>query len=186
MPLSIRCCDPVQASNRAVAFCLAFALSLASGCTPAEPPAAGRSEPAPQAAETAGAEMAESPRALVGLWAEFWAPEGGRAETQRYAFLADGRFAWLGPGGDAVRGPSYSGHYGQQGSALRLAVEQAKDAGEAIAAGASLSLELGDCPPNEEAKALDHNYRCLSIGGRTFWRRGEVDREVEKSFFGSQ
>ena len=43
-------------------------------------------------------------------------------------------------------------------------------------------LELGECPPNEEAEQLDQNYACRSLGGRAFWRYAEPDGADTSAF----
>lgn len=123
-----------------------------------------------------------APGSMRGLWVEYWAVEG-HADTQGYALFEDGRFGWRaasGAGGDVVR---RWGQWTTEGETLVLRVQ-----GEELRGGCTgedckvlhdpareLRLELGECPPNEEAKALDASYRCISIAGQAFWRRAEAD-----------
>lgn len=137
--------------------------------TPAPPTASASASPSAKAAP--GAELA-------GEWVEFWALSGG-AETQRYVFGADGRFEWhAAPGAqDAVL--AAFGAYAFNGAALDLTVtmERPRDAAcdsgcrKPVEPARALQLAVTECPPNEEARALDASYRCLSFGDRAFWLR---------------
>jgi hypothetical protein len=120
------------------------------------------------------------PPDLGGFWAEYWAaPQHGKAETQRYVFLPDGRFGWLAPTRDTpkVDPLERSGHYTVSAESVVLQVEHERFGDGRVADHApavSETLEIGDCPPNQEAQALDASYVCLSIGGRAFWRKNAV------------
>jgi hypothetical protein len=116
---------------------------------------------------------------LAGDWVEYWALSGN-ADTQRYSLRTDGSFEWLAPeqsGSEVVR---RSGSYTLTGSSLELRVQaeelrapcgEAPDCLRKLEPPGIETLELADCPPNEEARALDASYRCISLGGRAFWRR---------------
>jgi hypothetical protein len=121
---------------------------------------------------------APPPPEVAGFWAEYWAPEG-RAETQRYVFFEDGHFGWLAPLRDTpkVDPIQRAGHFVIEGSSLVLTVERQRFAdgrSEELATPVRMSLEIGECPPNQEAQAVDAAYVCLSIGGRAFWRGARV------------
>ena len=130
--------------------------------------------PAPEA-ET-GAEGVIGAPELVGAWAEYWAPVNGAADTQRYVFLADGRFGWQARGAAGSR----SGRYVVEGRTLVLSVERAE--GDGVQPG-ERRVELGECPPNEEARHLDAGYRCVGFDGDAFWRRGEASAEAHPQLF---
>jgi hypothetical protein len=167
---------PMARGLVACALCLAVA-----GCATA-PPKAAPTAPA-GAATPAEPSFEISDGALVGEWAEFWAVSGGAA-TQRYTFWPDGRFEWQAPPGaaaDPIRRRFGTWELAQDRLILHVA-------GEDLAAtcadhtrpcqsvtearSSEEQLELGPCPANEEARALDASYRCVSIRGRAFWRRG--------------
>jgi hypothetical protein len=119
---------------------------------------------------------------LVGHWAEYWAPRG-RADTEQYFFFDDGRFGWLAAeAGSAVPVTLRAGQYRVQDGALVLLVQRevGPDAGQSPA---EQRLELGDCPPNREADALDAGYRCVSLGGKAFWHRGQNHAAQRARFF---
>ena len=134
---------------------------------------------------------------LQGFWAEYWARQG-KAETQRYVFLSDGRFGWLAPLRDVPKQEPLqrSGHYTVEGNLLVLQVTHERfpacgegcttAGGERVvehSAPLRITLEIGDCPPNEEAAQLDPGYHCTSIGGRAFWRRPAPDAQDAEPFF---
>jgi hypothetical protein len=119
---------------------------------------------------------------LSGLWVEFWALEG-HADTQRYALFEDGRFGWCSAREGAGQGARRWGRWTADGETLVLRVE-GRDQGSTCQEPACRQsheppieerLQLGPCPPNEEAKALDASYRCISIAGHAFWRRSHAD-----------
>lgn len=136
---------------------LAFLLAL--GCASAAPEAAAP-EPAPS---TAGAEAG----ALAGRWAEYWSV-AGEVPTEQYVFEADGRWTWRAAPG--AQGPvaARSGRWRFDAGVLVLSVESEED----VPRDPPLEerIELGDCPPNEEARVIDARYDCRSFGGRAFWR----------------
>jgi hypothetical protein len=121
--------------------------------------------------------------ALVGEWAEFWALSGGAA-TQRYTFWPDGRFEWQAPQGAAAE--PIQRRFGTwelaqdrltlhvTGQELRATCADQTRPCQSVTEALSREeqLELGPCPANDEARALDASYRCVSIRGRAFWRRG--------------
>jgi hypothetical protein len=115
---------------------------------------------------------------LVGTWAEYWALQDGEraADTQRFVFLADGRFGWSAAAGAGLR----AGRYSLDGATLVLQVERAEGAGGAPG---ELRLSIGPCPPNDEARALDAAYRCLGIDGDAFWLRGEPSEADQARYF---
>ena len=154
----------------------------------------------PQAAEpTAAASSAAAPTAadIQGFWAQYWAREG-EAETQRYVFLQDGRFGWLAPQRDVPpQDPlQRSGTYVVDGQGLTLHVTRERfapctggcaDAGQPRivehATPMTMTFELGECPPNDEAAQLDASYQCRSIGGHAFWRRAAPDAQDSAPYF---
>ncbi len=158
----------------------AFVLAACGACpheaTQPQPLAAvARMPPAPAAPPPAPA----APPELHGFWAEYWALQG-RAETQRYVFLADARFGWLAPQRDTPKQDPVqrSGRFSIVAGDLVLQVESERFGDGHVAAhtpAVPLTLEIGDCPPNQEAQAVDASYVCQSIGGRAFWRRTKPD-----------
>ena len=168
----------VQADmDRCAHFAFALGALLGWGCGSATPPPPETPQPAPP--QTA-------PRApegsIDGLWVEFWALQG-HADTQRYALFPDGRFGWCaakeGPTGGARRWGTWS----TEGDMLVLRV-RGQDSGTGCATADCRAqheppleerLQLGPCPPNEEARRLDASYRCLSIAGQAFWRREQAE-----------
>jgi len=44
-------------------------------------------------------------------------------------------------------------------------------------------LAVGKCPDNQEAKTLDREYTCLSIGERVFWRKAIPVKREQDGFF---
>jgi hypothetical protein len=152
--------------------CFLWLLSMAgcaAGSATTEPNAsAANAEP------TQGAEPVCTLEDVQGTWAEYWAP-AGRVETERYAFLADGRFGWLAPkqGRAADELAQRSGQYVVDGHDLVLRIDRERPMQGTSAAVSPVRAErvsLGPCPPNQEARALDASYTCLSIGGRAFFR----------------
>lgn len=154
--------------------------AAAVGCATARPPE-------PELAAIRG------PRELAGVWVEYWAP-AGKADTQRFVFLPDGRFAWQAAvsGQLPASGPARkAGHFQLEREAedaallLRVASEELRAEGDAGARRVDYAphrlerYELGECAPNVEAKALDAHYACLSIAGRAFWRQSAVTADAE-------
>jgi hypothetical protein len=125
---------------------------------------------------TSGGEQPLAPEALHGSWVEYWALSG-RAETQRYTFMPDGRFGWC--AGPSTATPARRwGRFSVAGDALVLNVQGEDAQRECDGTGGCRALHepaleqrlpLGACPPNEEARALDTQYRCVSVGGQAFW-----------------
>jgi hypothetical protein len=160
---------------------LALAVVLTAGCASSEParPAPTTPGSTPAAVEP-GAGHGAAP--IDGLWVEFWALQG-HADTQRYALFPDGRFGWCAASDGPARGGRRWGRWTAQGDTLVLRVQGADSGKDCQAAGCLVQheppleerLQLGPCPPNEEAKALDASYRCLSIAGQAFWRRTQAD-----------
>ena len=162
----------------------ASAAAAESGGEPGGAPAASTSggEQASVAASTTPAAAASAAPVtqdeLQGSWVEYWALSG-RAETQRYTFTSDGRFGWC-AGPDAGAPARRWGRFSVASDALVLNV-QGEDATHGCAAGAGCRtlhepaveqrLPLGACPPNDEARALDAHYRCVSVAGQAFWLR---------------
>lgn len=134
---------------------------------------------------SAGGEVPKTAVELEGSWVEFWALSG-EADTQRYTFLADGRFGWQAAQGaaGAAGGPGRRfGRYDVQGGQLLLRVQGEDARGDCTAAApcrtfhdpaVELRLPLGACPENSEASSLDQAYRCTAIGGQAFWRSSEL------------
>lgn len=147
-----------------------------------QPAAALPSASASPAAGTTSSSGGERPAtaalsadALQGSWVEYWALSG-RAETQRYTFMNDGRFGWC-AGPNSAAPATRWGRFSVAGDALVLTV-QGEDAQHDCSGGACRKLHepaleqrlpLGPCPPNDEARALDAHYRCVSVGGQAFW-----------------
>jgi hypothetical protein len=151
------------------------------GCASSEPAAVASPQTAGAAAST-GSEQPPATAPLSGLWVEFWALEG-HADTQRYALFEDGRFGWCAAREGEGKGARRWGRWKAEGETLVLQV-QGRDHGPACRDDACRQrheppveerLQLGPCPPNEEARALDSTYRCISIAGQAFWRRAQAD-----------
>jgi hypothetical protein len=115
---------------------------------------------------------------LRGLWVEFWAVSGS-ADTQRYAFFEDGRFGWTAASSAAAPVARRWGRFEVAGNELVLSIEGYDERFGCEASAACRvthpqaiveRLPLGECPDNEEARALDQGYRCVSLGGQAFWR----------------
>jgi hypothetical protein len=117
---------------------------------------------------------------LAGEWVEFWALQGA-ADTQRYVFGADGQFEWSAAveSQDAVLATFGSYVYDGTSIALTIKMERPRDlkcdAGcrKPVDPPRTVQLPVTDCPPNEEARALDGNYRCLAFGDRAFWLKSD-------------
>jgi hypothetical protein len=106
---------------------------------------------------------------LHGYWAEYWAP-GGHLRTQRHLFLPDGRWGWACEGGCPA--PTHSsGRWTLEGAVIHI---ESPDGPQ--------QLELEQCPPNEEARAMDAEYRCLAIGGRVFWWQAGPETGAAEAF----
>jgi hypothetical protein len=141
----------------------------ASSAAPSAPPPAAA---APAAKGHAGTEIA-------GEWVEFWALSGG-ADTQRYVFGPDGSFEWSAAESSKDAVLAMFGAYTFDGTnvALTIKAERTRDSKctdgckNAVEPPRTAQLAVAECPPNEEAKALDASYRCLSFGDRAFWLRG--------------
>jgi len=153
--------------------------SVWTSCTSHEPAAPPPPEP------SAGGELPKTAADLEGSWVEFWALSG-KADTQRYTFLVDGRFGWQAAPG-ATGTPDVParrfGRYEVQGAELVLRVQGEDARGDCSDAApcrtfhdpaAELRLPLGACPDNSEATTLDQAYRCTAIGGQAFWRSNEL------------
>jgi hypothetical protein len=154
--------------------------------TTTAPASSSGSESAPGAA----VEPPLTAESLHGSWMEYWAL-AGHADTQRFTFMPDGRFGWCAapdsgagagaaaPGGDAVPARRW-GRYSLAGQELVLSVQGEDITSDCDGKGPCRSthvpaleqrLPLGACPPNDEARALDAHYRCISVGGQAFWLR---------------
>jgi hypothetical protein len=178
---------------------LSVGLSGALAC--ATTPTASKPESArPLHAGPAAAADASSARELFGSWAEYWAVEGG-ADTQRYVFLEDGRFAWLAPASSVTATAlQKTGTFALERNGagqllvLRVTAERFAACSEKCAHHDEAARrvehttpvverhEIGDCAPNLEAQALDAQYACRAIGGRAFWRRGAAGSDVQRLF----
>jgi hypothetical protein len=161
----------------------ALAVAVAGCATaPAKPAPVEPSSAAPAAPPPVDAALELSDGALVGEWAEFWAVSGG-ADTQRYTFWPDGRFEWQaapGAAADPIRRRFGTWELGPGRLTLRVTGQELRSTcadqtrpcqSVTEAVSSEEQLELGACPANEEARALDASYRCVSIRGRAFWRR---------------
>jgi hypothetical protein len=162
------------------AFCLAFACG--SQQRPTASPAASKPSAA-LAARSVPLRLVASN--LVGAWVEFWSVSG-HADTQRYAFFEDGRFEWNAARDadakvtrrwgqwklESAGSPTAAGAaiaLSVQGHAERFGCEGSADCRVLDDPQIEERLQLGDCPQNDEAKALDASYRCLSLGAHAFW-----------------
>ena len=154
--------------------CVSLLAELCAACASPEPaqPAA-----APAAAATAGGEVPASAAQLEGSWVEFWALSG-KAETQRYTFLADGRFGWTAATGTTATPARRFGRFEVQGAELVLRVQGEDARGDCSDAAPCRTFHdpaleerfaLGACPDNAEASTLDQAYRCTAIAGQAFW-----------------
>jgi len=141
---------------------------------PAAPPAA--SSPPSSGSEVAAADV--SAEALQGSWVEFWAL-AGKADTQRYTFLADGRFGWTAaPQQSAGGGPARRfGRYSVQGEDQRADCDGSSACRAQHEPALEQRLSIGACPHNEEASALDGDYRCTSFDGQAFWRSATLSAD---------
>ena len=126
--------------------------------------------PAPHAKGKPGTELA-------GEWVEFWALSGA-ADTQRYVFGADGQFEWTAAaeGKEAIAATFGSYVYDGTSIALTITMERPRDlkcesggCRKPVDPPRAEKLPVTDCPPNEEARAIDASYRCLAFGDRPFW-----------------
>jgi hypothetical protein len=115
---------------------------------------------------------------MSGEWVEFWAVDG-QADTQRYALMPDGKFDWQAARkGDSPLARRW-GSWRVEGDTLLLHCEGEEQrehcSGDACRVvnnpAREERVQLGECPPNEEASSLDVSYRCVSIGGHAYWRR---------------
>jgi hypothetical protein len=118
---------------------------------------------------------------LEGRWTEYWAPAGA-AQTQEYLFFPDGRFGWQAPADSNTPVTLRAGQYRVEDGELILFVHREVGPG-AGQSPAEQRMELGDCPPNQEALAIDAGYRCVSVAGRAFWRRAPTNPTDTGLFF---
>lgn len=143
-------------------------LSLGLGCSSGPAAQGPATEPAVAAPSTGAEAKLPDAAQLVGRWVEFWALSG-KAETQAYSFAADGTFEWRAAPG--APGPQRRwGRYSVQDGVLQL--EVAGEEPPPTQAVPAVRTALGTCPPDQEARAVDASYRCLSFDGRAFWHRG--------------
>ena len=175
------------ASRRALGALLGLSLAACAA------PAAQQASSVPEPAKPGAAAKSD----LFGAWAEYWSVQGA-ADTQRYVFLEDGRFAWLAPARTAPSAPiQKTGTFELEHSGagdvlvLRVAAESFAPCSErcshhdegprhvAHASPLTERYEIGECAPNQEAQAVDTEYACRAIGGRAFWRSraGEIDAQ---------
>ncbi|HKP63673.1 MAG TPA: hypothetical protein VJV78_43360 [Polyangiales bacterium] len=153
----------------------------------------------PQSAQpTTPAAPASQPSAagedLRGTWVEYWAVSGA-ADTDRFAFDAQGHFDWRASAkaaqeqaqGAIEKAGAFRVEQAGQASVLVLEVEHERFAGCAspcTQAGEPREVhhsapiieryELGECPVNPEAQRIDAGYTCRAIGGKAFWRKPEA------------
>jgi hypothetical protein len=131
---------------------------------------------------------------LHGLWVEYWAPSGA-ADTQRFVFNDRGRFTWSAPHRDgATCEPTRkAGLFSLEGKGagheltLYITTEEYPNCDGQTGADQLVRehdpalverYELGECPDNHEASALDAEYACVAIAGHAFWRRPLPAEEV--------
>jgi hypothetical protein len=157
----------------------AVLVSGALACRPEPaPPLEYPSMPASTAAAPSTATKGAPGTEIAGEWVEFWALSGG-ADTQRYVFSPDGHFEWSAAESSKDAIVATFGAYTFDGSAIALTIkaERPRDSKctdgckKAIEPPRTAQLTVTECPPNEEARALDASYRCLSFGDRPFWLR---------------
>jgi hypothetical protein len=174
---------------------LGTTLGLAAyGCGSA--PAAGAAEVKTGAFESPepAPKRGEVDPVMVGLWRGYWSPKGC-ARTERYLLLADGRWQWNDYGQSEAAASTgaveRSGRWWVADGKLvleELYYQPPAGCGKEPVAGETSSckegeggmvarqpplvreLELGECPSNREAEAVDSSYLCRSIGGQAFWR----------------
>jgi hypothetical protein len=162
--------------------------ALVGGALACRPDPAPPAEYPPMPASTAGSAEVPAPPApaakgapgteLAGEWVEFWALSGG-ADTQRYVFGPDGHFEWSAAetSKDAIL--ATFGTYTFDGTAIALTINAERPRDSKCTDGCKTPVEpprtarlaVNDCPANEEARALDASYRCVSFGDRAFWLR---------------
>lgn len=150
---------------------------------PPEYPQMPASSAAPPAIPLEGAPSSAAPAAkgkpgteLAGEWVEFWALSGG-ADTQRYVFGADGQFEWSDAAASKEPILATFGSYTFDGTSVTLTIKMERprdlkcDSGcrKPVEPPRTTQLGVNECPPNEEARALDASYRCLAFGDRAFW-----------------
>jgi len=168
-------------SMRCTAF-LSVVATLAAAC--AGPTAAPQSASSGDEAAAAPA-TASVPGDLEGSWAQFWAPKGD-ADSPRYLLLADGRFGWTAARAAGGEGPQQmSGTWSRAGDVLTLQVERRRLADGSVGTPgepATLPLQLGACPDNSEARAVDPGYACVSLDGQAYFRR-PADGVEQAPFF---
>lgn len=140
---------------------------------------AAPAEAAPQGAAPRPAAKGVHGTEIAGEWVEFWALDGA-ADTQRYVFGTDGHFEWSAEAASKDAVLARFGEYTYDGTNVTLTIkaERPRDAKctdgckTPVEPPRSVQLAVEDCPPNEEARALDASYRCLSFGDHAFWLRG--------------
>ncbi len=139
---------------------------------------AAPSAPEPTAA-AAPAAKGKPGTEIAGEWVEFWALSGG-ADTQRYVFGPDGSFEWSAAETSKDAIVATFGTYTFDGTKVDLTIKAERPRDSTCSDGCKNAVEpprtaqlaVAECPPNEEAKALDASYKCLSFGDRAFWLRG--------------
>ena len=158
---------------------------------------------APQSAQPTTPDRHSQPSAasedLRGTWVEYWAVSGA-ADTDRFAFDAQGRFDWHASAkamqaqaqvqGAIEKAGAFRVEQAGQASVLVLEVEHERFAGCAspcTQAGETREVhhsapiieryELGECPVNPEAQRIDASYTCRAIGGKAFWRKASSNAE---------
>lgn len=132
----------------------------------------------------ASASATTIPEDLEGTWAQYWAPNG-QVDSPRYLLLPDGRFGWVAARGATQPGPrQMSGTWARTGDTLTLNVERTRGEDGSVAKPADpvRELQLGACPDNDEARALDAQYACISLDGQAYFRR-PVDASEQADFF---
>ena len=184
-------CELMSARSFRSAVVAALVTHAAVGCaTTPQPTASGATTPTAQTTPSAAVPGASAE--LTGVWVEYWAPSG-RADTQRYELTLDGHFVWYAPDKPADGNlPTATRKHGtfvvEHGSTestlvLRVTAEEFPTCGPGCAhhddpprqvEHATPLVEryaLDECAPNQEAKALDASYACMTISTRTFWRK---------------
>ena len=132
---------------------------LVLGCAGSAPEATA----ADRAHATAGAEAGS----LAGRWAQYWSVTGEVA-TEEHVFAPDGDWTWRAAPGATAPVTTRAGRWRLDGGALVLSVESEQDVPRDPPI--EERLDVGECPPNDEARSIDAGYDCKSFDGRAFWR----------------
>ncbi len=142
---------------------------------PASAPAAADPVPDHSAGEPSGGpepgdELGAVNGDMVGLWRRFWSPDG-EAETERYLFLADGRWGWRAVPEDSAGGPPCvlrrSGRWGWRNGMLVIAEDEREERARCVHGSAQCgpSGQQGGAPAGAPAGGCAHRARHSGHGG---------------------